>query len=187
MAAKKKNNAKTAKKANSPKKSNGPKKSHGMKSSKSIKSPAKTGAATSASRPARTNDARPKGLQLSQGAIGITVGDLQQSLAFYCDIVGFTIKQRWERDGVLHGAELVAGDVSVYVGQDDWAKGRDRVKGQGSRMYWYTKQNIDAIAAGITARGGTLASQPKDEWGVRSFNLVDPDGFLITVSSEWPS
>ncbi len=105
-------------------------------------------------------------------------------MAWYCDILGFTIKERWEREGVLVGAELAAGDVSVNIGRDDWQKGRDRVKGEGFRLYWYTTQDIDRIAAGIKARGGTLATEPKDEWGMRSFNLVDPSGFKITIASD---
>jgi catechol 2,3-dioxygenase-like lactoylglutathione lyase family enzyme len=117
------------------------------------------------------------------GAISITVDDLQQSLAWYTDVLGFRVAQRWEHQGVLMGVELTAGDVTTYLSQEDGKKG-PRVKGQGVRIYWYTTQNIDRIAAGITSRGGTLAREPKDEWGVRSFDLLDPTGYLITVSSE---
>ena len=72
----------------------------------------------------------------------------------------------------------------VYISQDDWQKGRDRIKGEGVRIYWYTDQDIDQMAAGIKKRGGTLASEPKDEWGTRYFTLEDPSGFKITVSSD---
>ena len=71
----------------------------------------------------------------------------QKSLAFYRDVLGFTLKERWEQDGALHGVEMVAGSVTFWLGQDDWKKGRDRVKGQGFRMYCGTSQDVDAIAA----------------------------------------
>lgn len=121
--------------------------------------------------------------QLTSIAPSLTVNDIAQSLAWYCDVLGFTVKERWEREGSLVGAELQAGRVAVYLGRDDWQKGRDRVKGEGFRIYWYTGQDIDQLAAGIKARGGTLATEPKDEWGVRSFNLEDPTGYKITISS----
>jgi uncharacterized glyoxalase superfamily protein PhnB len=148
----------------------------------------------SAARPATRKAAakRPKAtaptkrLNLSSGATSLTVNDIAKSMAWYCDVVGFTVKQRWEQNGVLLGCELTAGDATVFIGQDDWKKGRDRVKGEGVRLYLYvkTRRDVDRLAAGILARGGTLASEPHDEWGVRSFNLDDPTGYKITVSSE---
>ncbi len=113
------------------------------------------------------------------------MNDIQKSLAFYRDVLGFTVKERWEQEGVLHGVELVAGSVSFWLGQDDWKKGRDRVKGQGFRMYCGTAQDIDTLARQIEARGGTLLEKPKDQpWGGRAFAVVDPDGFVMTISSE---
>jgi uncharacterized glyoxalase superfamily protein PhnB len=88
------------------------------------------------------------------------VNDLTQSLAWYCDVLGFVVGQRWERDGALVGAELKAGKVTVYLSQEDGKMG-ERTKGQGFRLYWYTDQNIDQIANGIKSRGGTLATEPK--------------------------
>ena len=143
---------------------------------KAARKPAKR----SAAKPARARKATPQGLQLTSIAPGLTVNDLARSLAWYCDVLGLAIKQRWEHEGVLVGAELEAGRVAVHISQDDGKKG-ERVKGEGFRLYWHTDQDIDALAAGIRKRGGTLASEPKDEWGVRSFNLIDPTGFKITI------
>ena len=143
----------------------------------------KAPARRSAAKPARAKKPAP-GFRLTSNAPSLTVNDLAASMTWYCDVLGFKIKQKWEHEGVLVGAELEAGDVAVNIGRDDWQKGRDRVKGEGFRLYWYTTQDIDKLAAGIKARGGTLATEPKDEWGMRSFNLVDPSGFKITIASE---
>ena len=118
------------------------------------------------------------------GGPSFTVNDIQKSLAFYRDVLGFTLKERWEQDGELHGVEMVAGSVTFWLGQDDWKKGRDRVKGQGFRMYCGTSQDIDAMARRIRAAGGTLLEEPKDQpWGGRDFAVADPDGFTITFAS----
>jgi catechol 2,3-dioxygenase-like lactoylglutathione lyase family enzyme len=127
---------------------------------------------------------QPETLRLRSAGPSFTVNDIQKSLAFYRDVLGFTVKEKWEEDGVLHGVELVAGSVSFWLGQDDWKKGRDRVKGQGFRMYCGTTQDIDALARQIEARGGRLAEKPTDRpWGGRDFAVVDPDGFTVTISS----
>jgi uncharacterized glyoxalase superfamily protein PhnB len=74
--------------------------------------------------------------------------------------------------------------VTFWLGQDDWQKGRDRVKGVGFRIYCTTTQDIDGLAARIKARGGRLAQEPKDEpWGGRNLAVLDPDGFAITIAS----
>ena len=150
------------------------------------KSARRPAAKRSAKKPARAaaKKTAPAGPYTSHAA-SLTVNDVAQSLAWYTDVLGFKIKQRWERpEGNLVGAELGSGALRVYIGQDDWAKGRDRVKGEGFRLYWYTNKNIDRIADDIKKRGGTLASEPKEEWGMRYFTIEDPTGYKITIGSE---
>jgi predicted enzyme related to lactoylglutathione lyase len=71
------------------------------------------------------------------------------------------------------------------LNQDDFAKGRDRRKGDGMRIWLSTVQDIEDLAAGITARGGRLDHAPQDmPWGDRAFAITDLDGFKITVIQE---
>ena len=99
------------------------------------------------------------------------------------EILGCLVVDRWERDGKLMGATLRAGTVDFYLGQDDWRKGRGRKKGEGFRLYCVTAQDVEALAATIKARGGTLLHEPQTEpWGERDFAVADPDGFKITIS-----
>ncbi|HEY2323620.1 MAG TPA: VOC family protein, partial [Thermoanaerobaculia bacterium] len=76
----------------------------------------------------------------------LTVKDLQQSLAWYRDVVGFTVDREHERGGKVFGVSLRAGDVRVLITQDDGSKGLDRAKGEGFSLMIATDQNIDEIA-----------------------------------------
>jgi uncharacterized glyoxalase superfamily protein PhnB len=123
-------------------------------------------------------------LRMTSVSPSFTVNDLERSLAWYRDVLGFSVGEKWMRDGVMLGAEIEAGSVSFMIGQDDWKKGRDRKKGEGFRLYCETRQDIDALAQAIEARGGSLDEPPKDQpWGSRDFSLTDPDGFKITIAS----
>ena len=114
----------------------------------------------------------------------LTVNDLQRSITFY-EGLGFGVGERWEENGVLLGVMLVAGSTHVGLSQDDWKKGRDRVKGQGLRLYLGTTQSIDEIAARAKAAGIKLDSEPHDtDWGSRAFEVTDPSGFQLTISTE---
>lgn len=149
---------------------------------KAVKKAAKSPAARR--KPARPVRQQPESLRLRSAGPSFTVNDIEKSLAFYQDVLRFTVKERWENEGKLLGVELVAGSVSFWLGQDDWKKGHDRVKGQGFRMYCGTAQDIDALAERIKAAGVTLLEEPKDQpWGGRDFAVVDPDGFTITFAS----
>lgn len=118
-------------------------------------------------------------------AVSLTVDDLTTSLAWYRDVVGFTVDREHGRDGVLRAVSLRAGAVRILLGQDDGAKGADRVKGVGCSFMITTSQNVDTLAERIAARGGTLLGPPADTpWGGRLIRLRDPDGFSLAIASE---
>lgn len=130
---------------------------------------------------------QPESLRARALMISLTVKDVHASLAWYCDAVGFTVNQRYEREGSLRAVSLMAGAVQILLNQDDGAKG-ERVKGQGFSFQLTTAQSIDDIANRIKASGGTLETEPADmPWGVRMFRLRDPDGFNLAISSEKPT
>lgn len=123
-------------------------------------------------------------LQAKTLAPGFTVDDLQQSIRFF-EGLGFGIEDKWEENGVLLGVMLRAGEARINLSQDDWKKGRDRQKGVGMRIFVGTTQNIDEIAARAKAAGVRLDVEPHDTpWGSRAFEVTEPSGFKLTISSE---
>jgi uncharacterized glyoxalase superfamily protein PhnB len=115
----------------------------------------------------------------------LTVNDLQRSLTWYRDIMGFTVDRQHERDGKLMAISLRAGEVRILITQDDGSRGWDRAKGEGFSLMITTDQNVDEIAARIKEAGAALDSEPADmPWGARMFRLRDPDGFKYVVSAD---
>ena len=123
-------------------------------------------------------------LQITTVVPSFTVDDLQKSIKFY-EALGFAVSERWEDKGTLQGVMLRAGKTEIGLSQDDWKKGRDRKKGVGLRLLLSTTQNVDEVAKRAKSAGITLKSEPFDsEWKTRVFEVVDPSGFLLTISSE---
>jgi uncharacterized glyoxalase superfamily protein PhnB len=117
-------------------------------------------------------------------APSFTVNDLDKSIRFY-EGLGFGVEERWEDEGKLLGVMLRAGEIQIGLSQDDWKKGRDRVKGQAMRIFISTVQDIDQLATSAKSAGIALASEPHDTpWGSRAFEVSDPDGFKLTISAE---
>jgi catechol 2,3-dioxygenase-like lactoylglutathione lyase family enzyme len=118
-------------------------------------------------------------------AASLTVADVPKSADWYRDMLGFTVGERWEDGGRLRGLQMKAGRCDLMLTQDDFAKGRDRKKGEGFRLWASTAQDIDSMAARIKALGGRLDVEPHTtSWGAYAFAITDPDGYKITFIQE---
>ena len=116
----------------------------------------------------------------------LTCRDLEASIRFYRDAIGFTVAQTFENNGKVAAAVVAAGDCRIVLNQDDGKLGWDRIKGQGFylQINVVAPADVDAAAARIKAAGGTLLDEPADRyWGVRMFQFKDLDGFKVGVST----
>ncbi len=114
----------------------------------------------------------------------LTAKEIEKSVAWYRDVVGFEVQQRMERDGKLHAVALSAGNVRILLNQDDGARGWDRQKGEGFSLTFSTNQPVDEIARRVREHGGTLDAEPTDmPWGARVFRVRDPDGYRLSISA----
>jgi uncharacterized glyoxalase superfamily protein PhnB len=116
-------------------------------------------------------------------APSFTVSDLKRSVEFY-RALGFNIEEEMKEQGQLQGVMLEAGGARLGLSQDDFAKGRDRVKGVGMRLYLETDDDIRAIAQRAKAAGVTLDSGPEPlPWGPMGLTVTDYDGFKLTIAN----
>jgi lactoylglutathione lyase len=115
-----------------------------------------------------------KGLRAS-----LTAKELARSIAWYRDVLGCEVAYENESS-----AGIKAGDVFIYLNQDDGKRGWERVKGEGFALQ-LVADNVDDVASRIKAAGGTLESDPADmPWGQRMFRLVDPDGYRFSIAAD---
>src|SRR2546429_9911366 len=82
----------------------------------------------------------------------LTVNELTRRLAWYRDVLRFTVGERWQDGGQLRGVQLKAGSCDLMVNQVDFAKGRDCKKGDGMRIWLSTVPGIVYLAGGSQTR-----------------------------------
>ena len=122
-------------------------------------------------------------LQARSLSVSLTVSDLPRSARLYTEGLGFTLQQEFKMDGKAVGVMLESGGSGLMLTQDDFAKGRDREKGAGMRLYLETDQDLQALAKQARAAGLEVEGDPAPlDWGPMGFSLTDPDGFKVTVS-----
>ncbi len=97
----------------------------------------------------------------------LTVDDLPQSEKFFTAL-GFAVEDRWEQDGKLMGLMLRAGGIGLGLSQDDGAKGRDRSKGIGMRLY------IEARRRHRCGRGASPRCRRGPDQGAARYRVGHP-------------
>ena len=132
--------------------------------------------------PGQQKRQQPESLRLRSVTPTFTVNDVDRSVAWYRDGLGFLVAERWEEGGKLQGVMLKAGGCEFGLSQDDFSKGRNRAKGVGFRLWCNTAQDVDAIAARLRAFGGTIVEEPGERYDTYGFTAEDPDGFKITIT-----
>jgi len=128
----------------------------------------------------------PTALNATSLGASITCKDIDASLHFYRDGIGFGVEQTFEREGKLVGAVVVSGGVRLVLNQDDGKLGWERIKGQGFflQINVASAADVDGAADRIKATGHALLNEPADRpWGVRMFQFLDLDGFKLGVST----
>ena len=104
------------------------------------------------------------------------VSDLDASMKFYTDVLGFSERFRFgDYAGVEHG------EVQIHLsGPKSTNK---RLVGQGG-IYIFC-DDVDAYYAEVNSNGAKVQAAPKNyEYGMRDFVIEDPDGNLIGVGQE---
>ncbi|HEY7236449.1 MAG TPA: VOC family protein [Gemmatimonadaceae bacterium] len=113
----------------------------------------------------------------------LAVKDLQKSLTWYRDKVGFFVDETFHNRGHLDAVTLKAGDITILLRQDDGGTGWDKVKGAGFTLQLTTAQDLDGLAEAIIQRGGSPDGKPQLVSGTRVLRLRDPDGFRLEISA----
>lgn len=125
-------------------------------------------------------------IQATHLSCSLTCKDLEASIRFYREAIGFGVAATYETEGKVTTAVVVAGNCQIVLNQDNGKLGWDRIKGQGFYLQINVPSaaDVDAAAVRIAAAGGTLTDQPADRpWGVRMFQFKDIDGFKFGIST----
>jgi catechol 2,3-dioxygenase-like lactoylglutathione lyase family enzyme len=105
----------------------------------------------------------------------IAPSDYDASLAFYRDVLGWSVTQTWGGDGRGRGAALSGGGVKVVLGE---TPGGAANGGAGLRVH-LDIHDIDARFRALP-KGDHVVTQPQEtHWGTRWFVVRDPDGNQI--------
>lgn len=113
------------------------------------------------------------------------VKDMETSIAFYVDGLGFAFKQQWVDEGVLRWCQLQNGHASLMLQQfktdgHDSRQFSDN-KGEGVSLCFFCDDATEFYRS-VKARG-IDASEPQVGNGLWVTRLIDPDGYELLFES----
>lgn len=113
------------------------------------------------------------------------VKDMQKSLAFYLDGLGFELEGKWVDEGVIRWCSLRIGNAELML-QEFRTEGHDsrqfsENKGEGVSLFFFCD---DAVGYYRSVRSrGIDASEPQVGNGMWVTSIADPDGYILYFQS----
>lgn len=108
----------------------------------------------------------------------LTVQDIERSVEFYRDRLGFTVVGRAESEGRLFWCRLERGGVSLMLQQAEVEDGPAAGRGRGVSLYFLC-DDVDGLHAELQARGLSLKPPTPASYGMKQLFVPEPDGCSI--------
>ena len=109
----------------------------------------------------------------------ITPENFDASLAFYRDVLGWSVTSEWGGQGKGRGVALSGGGVKVVIGEREAESTAEEGLGSERPNVHLDIHDVDKRFKGME-KGAHVVREPEDtHWGTRWFVVKDPDGNLI--------
>lgn len=119
---------------------------------------------------------QPKEL-FSHAATVFPVKDVEKSMRFYSEVLGFNINFKWG-DPVSY-AVLKRGEVSIHLTQKE---GNSKPSNHTS-LYVFV-HDVDAVHDEFVTSNANITNPIGDrDYGMRDFDVTDPDGYLLAFGN----
>ncbi len=108
----------------------------------------------------------------------IQVADVQRSLGFYRDLLGFEATYWFpsEDDPLFVSLELQGGKLGLGF--------TDHPVESASTSIWLYTDDLDDAVGGLEGAGVRVVAAPGDKpWGERVASVADPDGYVIHLGA----
>jgi uncharacterized glyoxalase superfamily protein PhnB len=110
------------------------------------------------------------------------VREMERSLTFYRDRLGFEVVSEARTDGRIFWCRLRRGGASVMLQQAEEEDGPAEGRGRGV-VFYLVCDDADAMHAELSERGLTLDPPTVAPYGMKQLYVPEPDGYAICFES----
>lgn len=105
--------------------------------------------------------------------------DLDATIAFYVDVIGFTCVERNDDWG---WASLDLDDVSIMLARPNEHTPYDKIAFTGT--FYYTVDDVDAMWEKVKDKAKVCYGIEEFDWGMREFAIFDNNGYMLQFGQE---
>lgn len=119
--------------------------------------------------------------------VGMTSGNLERTIAFYCDLLGLRLALRKPAaKGELAFLDAGGGMLEIFAPASGIDRSRDVPPGEaGMRHLTFAFNDVDAMVATLEAAGVEIVERPRDAYNTEMMRRVafvrDPDGIIVEL------
>jgi catechol 2,3-dioxygenase-like lactoylglutathione lyase family enzyme len=112
----------------------------------------------------------------------LDVRDVETSIEFYCDVLGFTVQEKVAWGGRTEWALLRGGQVQLMLCAGEPSDSDDDGRRCGEGVFFLYHENVESLLVYLGARGYEGLSNLMQPTTARDFFLRDPDGYVLWFS-----
>jgi catechol 2,3-dioxygenase-like lactoylglutathione lyase family enzyme len=113
----------------------------------------------------------------------LLVRDIERSVEFYRDRLGFKLAGQAEAQGKMFWCRLERGGASLMLQQAESEDGPAEGRGRGVAFYFIC-DDADAMHADLSSRGLQLDPPKVAYYGMKQLFVPEPDGYSLCFESE---
>ena len=111
--------------------------------------------------------------------------DVQASIRFYTDTLGFTVTGRDDDVGASGFAALANGKARLMLASGTYVPTAQKVDGQYPQSnYYFYVEDAQALRQAVVDRGWQATECVKRFYGLLEFEVVDPDGHILLFGED---
>lgn len=111
--------------------------------------------------------------------------DVQESIEFYTNVLGFSVVNRMDTVGRTGWASLSNGGVQLMLASPDYIPEPQKSEGRYSQaMYYFYPEDVESLRAEIHRRGVAATDLTTRFYGMTEFEMLDPSGHVLVFGQE---
>ena len=111
--------------------------------------------------------------------------DVQKSIRFYSDVLGFRLTNRMDDVGPSGWASLNHGTIQLMLASPHQAPAPVKVDGRYPQVcFYFYPEDVEALRASILNQGHAASELVVRFYGMKEFEMLDPSGHVLVFGQE---
>ena len=111
--------------------------------------------------------------------------DTQATLAFYCDVLGFSVVGRMDDVGRSGWASLELGRIRLMLASPSYIETPQPRNGRLSEaLYYFYVDDVVALRDSVMAKGVEATDLAVRFYGMKEFEITDPEGHVLIFGQD---